>query len=450
MRFVQPWILLLIVPVAVGLWFTYRRTHGMAKGRKMFAFGVRFALMALLIAALAGPEAHRPNRGLATIFLLDRSDSISDVERKRAEAFVDQAMKSLGEDDQAGVVAFGKNPLVDAAPSGRRSLDRVGSRVDPGATDLAAAMRLASASFPEGKGRRIVIVSDGNETRGDAAGAAQAAAADGIQVDTLALGTQAGRPEASVADLEVPSEARVDQPFDLRVEIDSTVAQSARVEIDRDGVLVKSLDVRLTKGRNRVVVPQKLTEDGFHRFRATVRPAQDADARNNVGMGFTSVRGRPKILVLSGKPGKSPLVPALRKQGLVVEEGGPGDVPVRPEQLQAYEAVLLNDLNASFLTEGQQILLQNAAKDAGVGLAMIGGEDSFLPGGWYGTPVAEALPIDMDIRQRKSFPSTSIMIMVDASGSMGMVEDGKMKIRLAAEAAEQTVKLMSPLDRVGV
>ncbi|CAN5429040.1 VWA domain-containing protein [soil metagenome] len=450
MRFVQPWLLFLLIPVAFGLWATYRRTHGMAKGRKRLAFGVRFVLMALLIMALAGPESRRANTGLATVFLLDRSDSISDAERKRSEEFADDAMRALGEDDLGGVVAFGKNPLVESAANGRRSLDRVGSQTDPSATDLAAAMRLASASFPEGKGRRIVVISDGNETRGDAAGAAQAAAADGIQVDTVALGTEMGRPEASIADLEVPSDARIDQPFDLKLEVDATVNQAARVEIDRDGVLVKTLDVRLDKGTNRIVVPQKLTDDGFHRFRATLRPSQDADARNNVGMGFVNVRGRPKVLVLSGKPGKGPLAGALRKQGLVVDEGGPGDVPTRMEKLQNYEAVILNDLNASFLTDEQQKLLQGAARDAGIGLAMIGGEDSFLPGGWYGTPVAEALPVDLDIRQRKSFPSTSILIIIDASGSMGMVEDGKMKIRLAAEAAEQTVKMMSPLDRVGV
>jgi hypothetical protein len=40
--------------------------------------------------------------------------------------------------------------------------------------------------------------------------------------------------------------------------------------------------------------------------------------------------------------------------------------------------------------------------------------------------------------------------MVDASGSMGMIEDGFPKIRLAAQAAEQTVKLLSPMDRVAV
>src|SRR5262249_51986750 len=59
-------------------------------------------------------------------------------------------------------------------------------------------------------------------------------------------------------------------------------------------------------------------------------------------------------------------------------------------------------------------------------------------------------PVDLNIRQRKTFPSTSVLIAVDCSGSMGMIEDGVVKLRMAAKAAEETVKLLSPMDRVGV
>jgi hypothetical protein len=74
MRFTQPAFLILLLPMLAGLWFSFRHVHGMAKGRKLFAFVLRGLLAAALIIALAGPEDRRPNRGVATIFLLDRSD----------------------------------------------------------------------------------------------------------------------------------------------------------------------------------------------------------------------------------------------------------------------------------------------------------------------------------------------------------------------------------------
>ncbi|HXH60287.1 MAG TPA: VWA domain-containing protein, partial [Fimbriimonadaceae bacterium] len=94
--------------------------------------------------------------------------------------------------------------------------------------------------------------------------------------------------------------------------------------------------------------------------------------------------------------------------------------------------------------------MESAVKDSGIGLAMIGGENSFLPGGWYGTTVADALPVDLNIRQRKSFPSTTVLIVIDTSGSMGMPEDGVPKYKLAIQAAQRTAELLSPLDRIGV
>jgi Ca-activated chloride channel homolog len=450
LRFAEPLYLLLLIPALAGLAYSFRHIHGMAKGRKRFAFALRFLLLAALVVALAGPEARRPNEGICTMFVLDRSDSVSDAENQRALQYIDQVVNRLSPTDSAGIVAFGREAVVDASPAGRRNYAQVLSHVDPSASDLAAGIRLATASFPEGKSRRIVVLSDGNETAGDAADASQAAAADGIVIDHVALGQEDRRGEASVAGLEVPDESRVNQPIELRAIIDSTVGQTATVDLDRDGILIKRTPVRLTAGRNAIVLSDTLKATGFHRYRATLRANQDRDNRNNVGLGFVAVRGKPRVLVLQSKPQVGPLVEALRKNGIDTELGGPGSIPTKPEDFQAYDAVILNDLNADGVTVNQMKLIQSATRDSGVGLAMVGGEDSFLPGGWYGTPVAEALPVDLNVRQRKSFPSTSILIMADASGSMGMPEDGVMKIRLAANAAEQTINMMSPMDRGGV
>lgn len=450
LRFTSPIYLLLFIPVLIGLVMSFRHIHGMAKGRKRLSFVLRFLLLGSLVAALAGPEARRPNVGICTIFLVDHSDSISDKDRVKAEKFVAEATRNLGPNDAAGVVIFGKDAVIDAAPSGRRELGHFFTKVDGSATDIAGAVRLASASFPEGKARRIVLLSDGDETNGDLAEAGQVAATDGIPIDHIPLGLDDRTGEASFASLDVPSEMRVDQPFDLRVQVDSTMEQSGTIDIDRDGIFVKRVPVKLTSGRTSIVVSQKISDTGFHRYRATLKADHDRDPRNNVGLGFVAVRGKPRVLVLQGKPEKSPLAEAIRKNGLQADVVGPSAIPSKAEDLQAYDALILNDINADTFTPSQMTLFQSAVRDSGIGLAMIGGENSFLPGGYYGTPIAEALPVDLNIRQRKTFPSVSIAIMIDASGSMGMMEDGVMKIRLAAKAAEETVKLMSPQDRIGV
>jgi Ca-activated chloride channel family protein len=450
MRFTDPLWALLFVPLVAGLVYSWRMFHGIARVRKRIAFAVRFLMAACVVVALMGPQSYRENDGTAVIFLLDRSDSVAEGDRAAAMQFVDDALGTLGPNDVGGVIAFGAEPVVESAPGGRRSFDRVLSVIDPSASDLAAAVRLAAASFPEGKARRIVVVSDGNETRGDAARAAEAAAVEGVDVDYVALGSVQRRVEASVLEMQAPSERRADQPFEVRVLVESSTEQQGNLVIERNGVAVSTTPVQLPAGKSWIAVDQKLLEPGFYRYRASLEVPDDTDTRNNVGGAFVNVHGMPKVLLLQGDPTRTELAEALSKQGIFVDLYGPEGIPVRAEEIQPYDAVILNDINAVAFSQQQMELIESAVNDTGVGLAMIGGEDSFLPGGWYATPIADALPVDLNIRQRKSFPSTTVLIVVDTSGSMGMIEDGVEKYKLAILAAEKTAELLSPQDRIGV
>src|SRR2546423_122757 len=450
MRFSAPLFLLLLIPVVAGLIYTWPRVRGMMKARKRFAFVLRFLLMSSLVLALAGPESYRANHGLCTIFLLDRSDSIRDNDRKGQEQFVRAAFKHLTSDDEAGVVVFGKDAAVEAAPERAPTLDRVLSVIDGSATDISAAVRLASASFPDGKARRMVLLSDGNETQGDTQRAAEVASSEGIPIDVIALGGNNMAGEVSVDNVQIPNESRIGQPFQIRVSATSDSSTSGTLAIDRDGIEIKKLHVTLSPGENVFTVDETLDSIGFHRYRATLDAINDHDQRNNVGMGFVAVRGKPKILILQGKPADPILANAIRQQDMEVEVGRPDRMPTRPEQLQNYDAVLFNDANADSFAPTQMQLMRNAIRDSGIGFAMIGGENSFLPGGWYGTPVAEALPVDLNVSKRVSFPSTSVLIICDTSGSMGMIEDGVRKVKLAAKAASFTIQMLSPVDRAGV
>lgn len=450
MRFLEPGWAILFLPAAAALIWSWRHVYGMSRPRKAAAFVIRGLLASFLILALMGPQAQRPNQGVAVMFLLDASDSVSDQDRAAAQKYVQDALGKLRPEDVGGVILFGRQPVMESAPGGRRGFAKPAAKIDGSASDLAAAIRLASASFPEGKGRRIVILSDGNETLGDSSQAVEMAALDGVEVDVRTLGVQALRPEVTALDLEAPSERRGDEPFDLRLLVDSSVEQNATIVLDRDGLVVSRSQVRLPQGRTSVALSQRLPVAGFYRYRATVEPELDGDRRNNIGAAFVAVRGKPRILVLQGPRVKNELGKTLQEQGLQVDVYGPEGIPSRPEELQAYDAVILNDFNAALMAPAQMQLIQTAVRDSGLGLAMIGGEDSFLPGGWYGTPVADALPVDLNIRQRRSFPSTSVLVMVDASGSMAAIEDGEPKIRLAAKAAEQTAQLLAPQDRLGV
>ena len=97
------------------------------------------------------------------------------------------------------------------------------AKPSPNATRLEpmwSTLRLATAAFPEGYGKRIVIVSDGNENRESVLDEVRLARSLGITVDTVPI-TYSHAAEISVTKLIIEPEVRVGQPFDIRVVVES-------------------------------------------------------------------------------------------------------------------------------------------------------------------------------------------------------------------------------------
>lgn len=70
--------------------------------------------------------------------------------------------------------------------------------------------------------------------------------------------------------------------------------------------------------------------------------------------------------------------------------------PRTAEELYAYDAVILDDVEAAFFAHEQLTLLREFASVRGGGLLMLGGADSLNSGGFADTPLAAALPLYLD------------------------------------------------------
>ena len=412
MTFTDPVYLWLLIPALAWTYFVARGMHGIVRSRKAMAVVLRTGVLVLLVLALAGLQSVHRNEGQATVFALDRSASMTTAEDHGAQQFIAKSLDALGPSDKAGLIVFGKNPVIDTDMGYLRTLGPIYASPDTSATDIAAAIRLASASMPEGSARRIVLLTDGNETSGDAVQAAEAAAADGIQVDSVPVAPAATPKtgEVLVDRVEAPSEVTKGQPFELRVIARATQSASGTLSIDRNGQPVESIPVSLTPGVNVLAVSQTADSPGFYKYRAVLSDLDnDTDPRNNVGIGFVDVRGKPRILLVEGVPGSArALQTALAPHDLDVSRVGIAGVPTTPEALQSYDSIIFSDYPAMGLTDSQMTMIASAVRDSGLGFGMIGGDNSFLPGGYYATPIADILPVDLNVRERKVYPSTLI------------------------------------------
>ncbi|HEX2625952.1 MAG TPA: vWA domain-containing protein, partial [Candidatus Limnocylindrales bacterium] len=363
-RFETPIWLLLLVPTLLVTFVPYiaaRRRIG--AGRRRAALAIRTLLMSALIFALAGFQLVLPVDRLATVFVVDLSDSVGEAGREDALAFLRQTLDVMPEGDQAGIVAFGKDALVERLPEEVRDIDGLRSAPVKGATDIGEALRLASALFPDAAQKRIVLISDGNDTTGRGQREAALAAARGIQVETKVIGL-ADRDEVLVDRLTTPSTARVGETIDATAVIVSSVAQPATVRLFVDGVLVDTKRMDLKAGAQSVGFSVKNASAGFHTFRVTVEAAQDTFSQNDRADSNTIVKGEPKVLVLAGNDTvAAELVAALKAEKQNVDTLVPEALPDNAVDLLDYDSIVVVDVPRIRFNDKQLTALQVYVRD---------------------------------------------------------------------------------------
>lgn len=460
--FGQPFalVLLLLLPLAgaVALAGSPRAT----RGRRIAAVGLRCLVLTSLVFALSGARLTRASDRLAVVFLVDASDSVGADGLARAEDMVNRAIAAMPDGDRAATVLFGADAVVERAMGEDNRAEPFRSRPTATATDIAGAVRLGLALFPEGASRRLVVISDGEENRGDLEAAAMMAAANDAQIVTVGL-TPPDGPEVLVADVVAPARARAGDTFDVQVRVESARETPGTLRLLGDGAVLKEEAVQLRAGVNTFAVAVAVGDRGFRTFTASVSTPDGADTafQNNQLSAFTDVAGPASALLLEGTPGEADaLAAALRAGGLLVETkpaaGAPSDLPA----YAGYDAVVLVNVPAQTLGRAMTTL-QQYVRDLGRGLVAVGGDASFGVGGYFDTPLEETLPLRMDLRDPKKMPQVSVDFTIDKSGSMGRchgeegngqarIEAGLPKTDLAKEAAFQAISMLGPSDEVGV
>jgi len=472
LTFIHPsalWLLLLIpLTVALALLGPRRPT----RGRFWSGLALRVFLLTLVILALAGIQVRTPANALTAVFVLDVSDSLSPEEQTRGESYIQEAVRDMPGGDQAAIVVFGEDALVEQLVSETRGLPEIASVPITTRTDIASALQLALALFPDEGAKRLVLLSDGRQNIGQAIEQAELAAAHGIELTFVPLGSLAAEEEVLLESLVAPASVRQGQNFELTATIYSSGPASAELRIFGDGQLLQSLEVPLESGLNHFSIPVEAGETGFRRFSAQIVPDRDTRLQNNQASAFTVVHGPPRVLIVEGprqeteaaqNPGAA-FAKALQAAEMQVSRIPASEIPTNLTALADFDAVILVDVPATSLPPESMAALQVYVRDLGRGLLMTGGEQSFGAGGYLRTPIEETLPVYMDVRNKEQQANLALVLAVDKSGSMGRChcdnpdlnqtytrqESGQPKVDIAKEAIMRAAGALGQMDYLGV
>jgi uncharacterized membrane protein len=441
-----PFLFLALVP-----WIWWLRLAGgqpLSPARATVAALSRMVLLMLLVLTLAEPRVVRREAGLAVVYALDRSASIQQAAMDQALRFVLGTVGGKAERDQAGLVFFGRDAAVELPPATALPFESINVAVDREGTDLAAALTLATGILPPDRQGRVVLISDGVATQGSLPPVLDDLAARGVRVDVLPVEYQTEE-EVWLERLELPANARVGETLEPAVILESLAAGQGTLALEVNGETVVSRPVTFAAGRNRFTLPLVLSGPGYYELAARlgVPEGHDRWPRNNLALGALLLQGKGRILLVTDPGGQERdaefIVQALLLQEREVVRQPATALPHDALALQPYDCIVFVNVPRDACDEPQLQAVHDAVFQLGCGFLMVGGGQSFGPGGWHRTVVEDLLPVSMDMTQRKTLPKGALAIILHTCEFAEGNTWGK-------RITQQAIKVLDPRDDVGV
>jgi Ca-activated chloride channel family protein len=356
------------------------------------------------------------------------------------------------------VVAFAKESKVVAPPAPPRAVNIANQQITTSATDIGQGLETAMALLAPDAERRVLLISDGNETRGFSLAKVAHAQQSGVRVSA------AVPPHVSTADVAVEKVAVAPlvaegSVFPMRVVLrNAGGSRSAIVSLFVDGEAAGNQSLALQPGLNTVEIPYRLSSAGTHRLRVQISASGDPIPGNDYREVSVTVGGATRVLLVT--PGaRSPLAQVLERKDLKVTTVKPADFPAQVDDLLWYHCVIFEDVAARMFSGRKLDALERYVKDFGGGFIIAAGEGTYGDPGFKRTALERMLPVTLEPRRppRAERDALALFLLIDRSNSMGYHirnrlerSEEESKLAYAKRAALAVVQQLKDTDLAGV
>ena len=460
----RPYLFFILIPaLLLGIIpFLRIQKKRRASTKHLIPFIIHLTLVFLLSSLLAGitvTETTSERLETKVVFVVDVSDSNAAM-RGQMNVFMKEIIEeSDKEKDKFAIVLFA-NDIIKATDH---------DDIDFNADDLTAFEKQAyqktdksdlgraiekAASLLDGdrQNKKIIVLSDGLETKGDAIATAKNFGED-IQISGVhfsMVDPDTANREVQLVSINTPGRIAEGENVTVELVIKSTkFVRKAEIKLEEEGKVVATEYVDIQAGVDNVFRLKYTPEvAGVNTIKATVNidTRNDQLLGNNTLYAWYSLDAQRKVLIVDGDKGtgigqfdqvKASSILDNLSTYAIVGPIAPSEFPVNLEDLLEYDQIVLMDVNFDHLPKSAPDNLKRYVEEVGRGLFVSFGDNFYDIKGetvsgesgaeYREIPLEAILPVDLKLEGERE--TVAMVLVLDLSSSMKEIMPGSSKSR---------------------
>lgn len=348
-NFDNPFLLLLIIPVLLviigSFVFTINKENKTINNTISFVCHIIIGILVVLTISKTTLETVITKTEI--YILADISYSAND-NMDLIDQYIKNVEKEAPRNSSIGVITFGKDYQLLVKP-GDKIVSVKNSNVDNSETNIAAALEYASTLFSEDVIKRIVIISDGEETNdSNIISLSQTLSQENIYIDAIYVDNNLKEDidEIQINQVEFTPSTYLDEEETVAAIVQSNIETKAIISLYLNGEVYKEKALNLTKGYNSILFDLDTKTPGIKNYELKLESNTDSSKLNNSYLFNQEVSQKLKVLFLSSTNSDKIIAEELYSDSADVDFFiNNKDIPFTVEDLSIYDEFILSNVD---------------------------------------------------------------------------------------------------------
>ena len=434
-NFDNPWLLIIGIPlfliVIVSFIIAVRKDNKTI--HNVTSFAIHILIVILITLGLAKTSYERIITETNIYILADVSYS-SNKNLDLIDEYINELEGNVPKNSKIGVVCFGKDYEV-LTDVGEEIKSVKESKVDKSATNIYEALEFTATLFKDNVVKRIVIISDGEETKESSiVSLVQNLSVENVYVDAIYVDNNLKEDdkEIQINEINYINSTYLNNEETVYAIIQANTTSKAYVKLYKDNELLKEKAVVFAKGYNSITFDLDTSIVGTFDYKLVVESDDDTSTYNNNYMFTQTVNEKLQMLFISSNNSDLEQAQELYGNSCVIDAYvNNKNVPYTIEQLSKYDEFVLSDIDIRTLNNYSQFIASIDTLVSKFGKSLITFGNTYIQNN-YDDPTLSVLNNMLPVKFGNNENEDKLVTLcLDISRSMEQVD----RLKIAKETA---------------